>query len=413
MTIINPAVHDGDRPITSNHPGTEVAAAPVMVATAMTPLRASKITAAVLGTVALAWIGWQVRSVVVLVVLGILFAAAIEPASTRLRRAGLSRGQAILAVYALLFALLVAGIALVAPPLVVQAQQFVSGIPVYLDGLRQQISGIANPGIRGVGLRGVARAEQLYTEIGKDPSILTGQLGQAAAVLGTFLGTVFTTLTVLIVAFYWLTEKTLIKRLLLHVMPPDQRERTHSLWDDIEEKLGGWARGQLLLMAIIGAASTIFYGAIGLPFWFLLGLWAGITEAIPFVGPYLGGGLAVLVALTESWQRALVVAIFVVVLQQVEGNVVVPRVMRSAVGLTPLTVILALMAGATLAGPLGAVLAIPIAAAIQVVLAELVSQRDEEREDEQVLVIAAMPAEAATVTEPVKPDGIARPAPVD
>jgi predicted PurR-regulated permease PerM len=166
-------------------------------------------------------------------------------------------------------------------------------------------------------------------------------------------------------------------------------------------------------MAIIGAASTIFYGAIGLPFWFLLGLWAGITEAIPFVGPYLGGGLAVLVALTESWQRALVVAIFVVVLQQVEGNVVVPRVMRSAVGLTPLTVILALMAGATLAGPLGAVLAIPIAAAIQVVLAELVSQRDEEREDEQVLVIAAMPAEAATVTEPVKPDGIARPAPVD
>jgi predicted PurR-regulated permease PerM len=151
------------------------------------------------------------------------------------------------------------------------------------------------------------------------------------------------------------------------------------MWDEIESKLGGWARGQLLLMLIIGGISTVVYSPLifDLPFWFLLGIWAGVTELIPFIGPFLGGGAATIVALTDSWQKALIVAGFVLVLQQLEGSVIVPRVMRNAVGLTPLSVILAVLIGGALMGPIGSILAIPVAAAVQVLVQNLLYAREE------------------------------------
>jgi predicted PurR-regulated permease PerM len=147
------------------------------------------------------------------------------------------------------------------------------------------------------------------------------------------------------------------------------------LWDEIESRIGGWTRGQLLLCLVIGVLSTAAYWLFGLNFWLALGLFAGITEIIPFLGPILGGGAAVMVALTESWQKAVAVLIFAIALQQLEGAFLVPRVMKNAVGMTPLTVILAVLIGGSLAGPLGAILAIPVGAASQVLVGELLYNR--------------------------------------
>jgi predicted PurR-regulated permease PerM len=133
----------------------------------------------------------------------------------------------------------------------------------------------------------------------------------------------------------------------------------------------------LVLCLTIGALSTIGYFLLGLQFWLALGILAGITEIIPFIGPFLGGGTAVAIAFTESWQKALAVAIFAVVLQQLEGAFLVPRIMRNAVGMTPLTVILAVLVGGSLGGPLGAVLAIPVGAAVQVLVQDLLRSRAE------------------------------------
>jgi len=137
-------------------------------------------------------------------------------------------------------------------------------------------------------------------------------------------------------------------------------------------------------MATVGIASTVAYLALGLPFWFLLGIWAGLTETIPIVGPWLGGSLAVVVAFTDSWQKAVVVVAFVFVLQQIEGSVLVPRIMKGAVGLTPLTVILAVLIGGSLGGILGALLAIPIAAVVQVLVSALVRAREEAVESGEI-----------------------------
>ena len=188
-------------------------------------------------------------------------------------------------------------------------------------------------------------------------------------------GSLFSVVTVLIVAFYWMTEKAIVKRLILGLFPIDRRDRAHAMWDEIEFRIGGWTRGQLLLCLVIGVLSAIAYKLIGLEFWLPLGLFAGITEIIPFVGPILGGGAAFAVALTDSWQKAIIVLIFAIALQQLEGAFLVPRVMKNAGGMTPLTVILAVLIGGSLAGALGAILAIPVGAAAQVLIGELLYNR--------------------------------------
>jgi hypothetical protein len=130
---------------------------------------------------------------------------------------------------------------------------------------------------------------------------------------------------------------------------------------------------------VIGVTATIGYAIMDVKFWPLLGLWAGITEIIPILGPWLGGVPAVIIALTQSWEKAALVVGFVVLLQMMENAILVPRVMRGAVGLSPLTVFIAILAGTEFAGVAGALLAIPVAAAIQVLISNYTEARREER----------------------------------
>ena len=155
----------------------------------------------------------------------------------------------------------------------------------------------------------------------------------------------------------------------------------------------------MTLCLVVGVISTIAYYLIGLDFWLPLGIFAGVTEIIPFLGPVLGGAAAITVALTVSWQKALIVLVFVLALQQLEGAFLVPRVMRNAVGMTPLTVILAVLIGGSLAGPLGAILAIPVGAAVQVVVGELLRNRADDPDNRLRMSATGLPDVAAVPSE--------------
>lgn len=349
----------------------------------MTPMNARQTminTAAILLVVFLAWFLVQIRSTLVLLLIGILFAAAIEPAVNRLRRRGMRRAQAILAVYATILLFFALGLLLLIPSIVRQSESLIDDVPAILQSSREQAQDIRNSTVRDLAIRGIDELEEIYddTQAGEGP--IGGE--QAIAVASSIGGALISIVTVLVVAFYWLTEKSSIKRVVLRRVPLSQQDRAADVWGDIERRIGGWARGQLTLMLIIGAVSTLAYFALGLDYWLALGIWAGLTELIPFIGPILGGAAAFVVALTDSWQMALIVVVFVLILQQVESALLVPRVMRNAVGMTPLTVVLAVLIGSTLAGPLGAILAIPLGAAVQAILMEVLPERltDAERE---------------------------------
>jgi predicted PurR-regulated permease PerM len=364
----------------------------------MSPARVMVNTAAVLFVIGLAWLLVQVRTIIVILILAILLAAAIEPLVHRLRRRGFRRGQAILTVYAGILLTLIVSIYLIVPPLITQATGLVESIPAILENLRNQAIASDNRFIQTSVYRTILRLESAYREFSENPRI------EGRTALGWFttaLGFLFASVTTMIVAFYWMTEKAIIKRLILGFFPLRHRDRAHSLWDTIEARLGGWTRGQLVLMLTIGVLSAIGYLLLGLDFWLPLGIFAGLTEIIPFIGPYIGGGAAVLVALTVSWQKALLVIGFVVLLQQLENAVLVPRVMRNAVGMTPLTVVVAVLVGGVVLGPIGSIIAIPVGAACQVLIADLLKQRQDEPDEASQAVSAQVAVPPALVSAPM------------
>jgi predicted PurR-regulated permease PerM len=331
-------------------------------------------TLAVLVILALAWTLVQIKTIIFILMFGIVFAAAIEPIVYRLRRAGLRRGQAIMVVYALLAAVLIGGLYLLVPEIIKQFSSLDAAVPDMFENLRQQALNSDNTFIRQTGYQALWRIQSTYTRIRNSPEI--GQ-DQAVGLATSVFGVILTIVSLLIVAFYWMTEKATIKRVSLGLFPLRHRARAHQIWDEIEFRIGGWTRGQLVLMLLVGSLSGVAYWAMDLRFWAALAIWAGITEAIPFIGPWIGGGTAALFALSVSPEKALWVVVFVIVLQQFEGAVFVPRVMKNAVGMSPLTVVLAVLIGNALAGPIGSVLAIPIGAAVQVLVTNLLRGRDD------------------------------------
>ena len=331
-------------------------------------------TIAIIAIVASAWMIWQIRSILLLLAIGILFAAVIEPLVFRLRRAGLRRAQAILMVYLVLFTILGVALYYLVPLLVKQLASFDAAVPEIFDNLRQQALQNENSLVRTSGFRVLMRIEQGYNNIRNSPEV--GR-DQAFSVVNTVFGFTLTAISMLIVTFYWMVEKVTIKRVVLGLFPFSRRARVHAIWDEIEYRIGGWTRGQLLLMFTVGVISGIIYYGIDLRFWLALAIFAGLTEAIPFIGPIIGGTAAALVALADSPQKALIVIDAAFLMQQLEGAFLVPRVMKNAVGMTPLTVILAVLVGTTLGGPAGALIAIPIGAAVQVLVGSLLRSRDD------------------------------------
>ena len=150
------------------------------------------------------------------------------------------------------------------------------------------------------------------------------------------------------------------------------REQFVMMLHDISSKLGHWLRGQLVLCLIIFAASYLGLSVIGVDYALTLALFAGLMEAVPMVGAYLGAIPAVMVAiLSGSPLKGLVVAIFFLIIQQVEGNLIVPQVMKKAVGVHPMLILLAALIGAALLGFVGVLIAVPVTAAGSVIVGSI------------------------------------------
>lgn len=311
--------------------------------------------------------------VLVVLIVAILLATGIEPLVARLRRGGISRGPSVLGIYLVIVGALVSFIVFVGRTVGEQAASFTSDAPALSRSLMELASGLPGGPIRDLASSTIAslQPERLAALLG---SIFTPDTAaRALSVTLTAFETIFTVVTVFVIAYFWLEERTRIRRLVARSLRPEHRERALRIWEDVEARLGAWLRGQLLLMGIIGAAQGAAYLVLGLPFPLLLAVFAGLMEAIPMVGPFLGAIPAILIALTISPQLALILAAYTVLVHLVEGNVLVPRIMEKAVGLTPLSVILALLVGASVGGAMGALLAIPVAAAVQAAIVDLIS----------------------------------------
>lgn len=367
-------------------------------------LRVTIATVLVIAIVISAFFLWQVRSILLLLAIGILVGAIIDPLVNRMRRVGFSRGQALLLIYVLFFAILSAGIYYLSPLLVRQIGNFDKAIPDVLENLRNQAMASENDTIRRSGVRVIRQMETSWNSFRNDPNV---DPDQAFTFVNSLFSTSLSVISMLIVTFYWTVEKVAIKRGFLGLFPFSSRPRAHAIWDEVEYRIGGWARGQLLLMLAIGVITGAVYYSIDLRFWLALAIFAGLTEVIPYIGPILGGSAAALVALTDSPQKAILVVVLVFAIQQLEGAFLVPRIMKHAVGMTPLTVVLAVLIGNQLGGPAGSIIAIPIGAAVQVIITSLLRSRDNVI-DAELSTLSVQPLSPNHFDTPFVPPGKAR-----
>lgn len=364
-------------------------------------LRLPSVVLATVGVLAVLFLSYIVYKTLVLLLvlfLALLIATAIEPVVNFLRRGPFNRSAGILVVYTGIFLVLGAIGWLTLPIVFEQIGELGTSLNKTVGEMRKGVSDLDSAFLRQQATLFLDVAENFAGQVVSSPADSSAEekvetVTQATITVAEIF---FALVTIFVVAFYWLTERTLIKRAVMSWFPAKRANRIRRVWDDIEVKVGGWVRGQFTLMATVGAVSAVGYFVLGIKYWPALALFIAIAEAIPLVGPYIGTAPAVLVALTQtgndglpallgmgdfgSVTRALLVVAFALLLQTIEGNVLVPRVMKDTVGVTPLTVIISILFGATLAGLAGALVAVPLAGSLQVIIQDLKAARDSEAE---------------------------------
>jgi len=309
------------------------------------------------------WLMYQTRNVLVLIVVALIISVALNPFVARLAAQGVPRALSVIVLYAAFLVLLGVFVYFVIPPVVVQIKEIALNLPFYTNRLGSLDLHLSTPTV-----------EEILGRFSNQLSSVTGGLVKA---LVSVFGGVISALTVFALTFYFLLEEKAMRLGAASLIPPKHRDRFQETAKKVSDKLGDWLRGQMFLMFVVGLVDAIALGALAIPFALTLGVLSGVLELIPVVGPIIAGFTAVFVAFASGaplWKVLAVVIIYILV-QQLEGQILVPKVMQKTIGLSPVVVILAILIGNELVGIGGAFLAVPVAAAIQVFFHEYIQLR--------------------------------------
>jgi predicted PurR-regulated permease PerM len=328
---------------------------------------------------ALLWSAYIVRHALIIIYISVLFAMGFSPIVRVIERPRflaiakrLPRWLAILILYVAILGTLALILFLIFPPLVEQGQAlWQKGPEMFERGQQFLISkGLLKEHLT------MRQAVEAAPGTGGDA---VGKVAAAAANVG---GGLFGLFTVLILTFYLLVDSWNLREQLMLFFPRRHRARVDAASRAAVLKVSAWLGGQLLLAGVIGATSAIGLWALGIPFFYVLALLSAVGEMIPVVGPILAAIPAIAVASTVSPQKVLFVVIFFVLQQQLENHILVPKIMSRQVGVSPVTVIVALLIGGSLLGFVGAIIAVPTAAILQVVAAELMAPDEKDAKDD-------------------------------
>ena len=328
----------------------------------------SLIRVAVVGAIIAAL--FLLRRIVVALLFAVVVASAIEPGVRWLSRYRVPRILAVLVIYLVGLAILGAAIYVTVPSLVDEFRAFLDAFPRYQRILLQELRSFQELPFSSFFTEG---AERLILQ---PPAFDLRTVGGSA--LDFFFGVIgggISGVVLLVVSFYLASQERGIEHFLRLVTPLASEAYAIDLWSRSQAKIGQWLRGQLLLGFLVGFAVYLALILLGVRYALSLAFLAAILELVPIIGPILAAAPAVFFAFLTKPLLGLIVALVYLLIQQVESHLLVPLVMRRTVGLNPLVVIVALLAGGTLGGILGMFLAVPAAA----VLVEFVNDQDRKK----------------------------------
>ena len=308
---------------------------------------------------------YLLRNILVMLFLAVIIAASVDSPIDWLVRHKIRRGIAVAMIYVLLIAIFGFVIYLIVPPLAKEVVSLASNLPDYIAGAQSRLQWLG-------GEFSQQNLKDLLLNFGQQLSSSAGNI--FAATVNVF-GGILSALLVLIISIYLAAREQGVKKFVLSLVSPKNEVYAASLVDRILSKLGAWMRGQIILMVIIGILVFIGLTLLKIKFALPLALLAALLEIIPIIGPILSAVPGILFALLQSFGLAVLVAVFYYVIQELEKYLVVPLVMKKAVGLNPISVLVAVLVGLELEGIIGAVIAIPIAAIISIIFHDYMDSR--------------------------------------
>lgn len=309
------------------------------------------------------WLVVRLRSLIVMLLVSLFLAFAMEPAANYLARHGWRRGLATATVFAVLVGVVVVLVTAFGSLFVDQVSQLIDAIP----GYAQQLVDFLNHHL-GTDLEGSKLASQLRTNEGVR-SFVTGVAAAAVGLSTTLVGLVLQCLTVGLFTFYLVADGPRLRRTVCSVLPPDRQQLAMRIWELATESTGGYVYSRALLAGVSATATTLFLALVGVPYPFALGLWVGlVSQFVPSIGTYLAGALPVLIALFHDPVDAVWVLVFITLYQQFENLLLSPRITARTMSLHPGVAFGAVIAGGAILGPIGALLALPAAASIQALI---------------------------------------------
>jgi predicted PurR-regulated permease PerM len=349
-------------------------------------LRASLV---VVGVALGVYLAWELRQLIILAFLGVLFAAALTGPSMAVERIGLPRVLAVLVTYLALLAIFALILFLIFPPLVAQAVELTDDLPSLIEQLRTSVADIVD------GFAGEGAGERLIDGLFRGAADAAPDWSTLLRFPLTVAGILLNIVLIVFLSALMLLERDRVRDWALQFVADEDREAAFGVTRTALLKLGAYVRAQLFIMTITGVGTFTGMWLLGVPFAFPLGLLAFIGEAIPMAGAFLAGGPIVLLAALQSPLTGLLMLIWLVVLQQLQGFVIVPIVQGRAVALSPMAVLLSVLAGASLGGIVGAIIAIPVVAVGDVVIRDVVLPLHRAREERRRARAAAAAVAAA------------------
>ncbi len=307
------------------------------------------------------WAAFALREILFMVFVVFIFVAAVDPTIKSWQKF-MSRTVAV----ALFFTALLLGLGLITwlfvPRVIEQISELVRQFPAIIDQSRPFLTNIQSDQLNSL-------LDNASGSLANGAKSVSSNVWQA--VLGVF-GGIATLVSGLVLSFYLLLEEKNAREFFHQVFPRNRYLAAYTTVQKISTQMGMWIRGQLTVMLVVGILNFIAYLFIGVPSPLPLGIWSGLAEIIPYIGPVLGVLPGVIIAATTGNMVAVILVIVVnyVVIQQLQNFVITPRVMSRAIGLSPALLILAMLIGVTLFGVFGAVIAIPCAAIVSVIAGE-------------------------------------------
>ena len=313
------------------------------------------------------WLLYRFYQVVFILFIAILIGTVIRPAVAWLHQRGLPQIAGVIFVYFLLLILLIGFLLLLFPLILEQSATIAAIAPGFYQNLREWMGNYPNQLIMRLGEFLPVSLPSLKSLQQTGPEVMASA-GQALAYVTSAAKVIFIAIVILVLAFYWTLDGPRTIQSFLLLIPQGQRESISELILTMETRVGSYIAGQGFLCLVIGILALFAYRLIGLPNALVLALIAGAMEAVPMIGPFLGAIPAALVTMAIAPDKLIWVIVATVVIQQLENSLLVPRVMRKAVGVNPFVTLLALFAFSSLFGIAGALMAIPMAAILQLLL---------------------------------------------